>query len=826
MRFELVDFQEKATTEIIEEVRDAFRAYAGRRKLTAIALSAPTGAGKTVMAAAVIERLMYGYDELAPDPELTVLWITDNPSLNRQTLAKFDLASDRLQGAQLVTIEAGVDVPVLAPGTVYFLNTQKLGKGARTFRAGDTRENDPWDTVGATIRARGDNFLLVIDEAHRGTSGSDTSDQTLLTKLIDGTGESGIAMPVVLGITATPKKFIATVGPTRGVTPVVVDVEDVRASGLVKSNVAIINPREAQPSDATLIEDAVALLTKYSDRWAKYTQAQSEPEVVPVMVVQLPPSATGPQVARVIDIISGVDPTLKGLAFAHALQNHTEETFGSHTVRYLAPDHIQDDPHVRVVLFKEALTTGWDCPRAEVMVSLRKAIDDTYITQLVGRMVRSPLTHKPEDDGFLDSVRLFLPHFDNDAVDAVIKRLKSGEDAISSEVTVNPVELERNATVPAAVWDLIGGLPTYTRPPRMSRNEVARLNRMAVLLAGKDGLRPSAVTEAHACVVNHLASELTRLGTEVATLAANYETVDYQTQTVDWLTGKVVERADTSRRPAVRNIDDLFASGSKRLGDSAGSWLLDHLISAPGKTIDDAGDLKLQVAALAAQAGVRDRLDAVAESLIEEWRKAHYGMVTTQAVAVRAKFDAILGQAPAPVQIAPILPEHGGSVSPEGTPRAKHLYAGADGMFPENGKNTWESAVLDVELAKSDVVAWYRNPTSGKAALAVPYEMSGVARTLYPDFLFVRRTSDGALVVDIIDPHQPNQSDTAPKWRGLARFAADHADSFGKVVAVIADADGNLSGLDLRTAGVKDRLDRINGEVEVRALFASHGFRF
>ena len=132
----------------------------------------------------------------------------------------------------------------------------------------------------------------------------------------------------------------------------------------------------------------------------------------------------------------------------------------------------------------------------------------------------------------------------------------------------------------------------------------------------------------------------------------------------------------------------------------------------------------------------------------------------------------------------------------------------------------------DVELAKSDVVAWYRNPTSGKAALAVPYEMSGVARTLYPDFLFVRRTSDGALVVDIIDPHQPNQSDTAPKWRGLARFAADHADSFGKVVAVIADADGNLSGLDLRTAGVKDRLDRINGEVEVRALFASHGFRF
>src|SRR5689334_23855465 len=45
---------------------------------------------------------------------------------------------------------------------------------------------------------------------------------------------------------------------------------------------------------------------------------------------------------------------------------------------------IHDDPDVRVVFFKTSLNTGWDCPRAEVMMSFRAATDSTYIAQLVG----------------------------------------------------------------------------------------------------------------------------------------------------------------------------------------------------------------------------------------------------------------------------------------------------------------------------------------------------------------------------------------------------------------------------------------------------------
>ena len=52
---------------------------------------------------------------------------------------------------------------------------------------------------------------------------------------------------------------------------------------------------------------------------------------------------------------------------------------------------MQRKSDIRVLFAKEAISTGWDCPRAEVIFSMRSHQDDTYIAQLIGRMVRTPL---------------------------------------------------------------------------------------------------------------------------------------------------------------------------------------------------------------------------------------------------------------------------------------------------------------------------------------------------------------------------------------------------------------------------------------------------
>ena len=94
---------------------------------------------------------------------------------------------------------------------------------------------------------------------------------------------------------------------------------------------------------------------------------------------------------------------------------------------HIEPSEIAEDRRIRVVLFKENLSTGWDCPRAETMMSFRRAEDATYIAQLLGRMVRTPLQCHILVDDSLNDVRLFLPYFNQDTVQKVIDELQATE---------------------------------------------------------------------------------------------------------------------------------------------------------------------------------------------------------------------------------------------------------------------------------------------------------------------------------------------------------------------------------------------------------------
>ena len=105
---------------------------------------------------------------------------------------------------------------------------------------------------------------------------------------------------------------------------------------------------------------------------------------------------------------------------------------GEHQIPYIAPQDVQDATHVRVLLAKDAISTGWDCPRAEVLFSLRPAKDRTHITQLLGRMVRTPLARRIESDERLNAVSCFLPFFDRPTATEVA-RILTGEKEESEE---------------------------------------------------------------------------------------------------------------------------------------------------------------------------------------------------------------------------------------------------------------------------------------------------------------------------------------------------------------------------------------------------------
>lgn len=829
MKFNLHDYQTQAVADVLDELAEARRRYTERTKETAVSLTAVTGAGKTVMATAVLEALLHGNDEGAePLRDATVLWLTDDPALNEQTLRKMLVASSEINASQLVTIDENnpLDQKTLDRNTIYFLNIHKLGKNATNFTSkGDGRQYTLWETLRQTIRGRGANFLLVIDEAHRGTSGKNGR-STIAARLISGDPAAGIpATPVVLGISATPDRFENAVRASgRGLFPVAVDVEAVRESGLIKDLVGINFPKETQPGDITLLEQAVDDVLEYGERWAEYADEHDTADVRPVLVVQVPPGISDNQLGVYVSTITDAwDGVLPDKAIGHSFQDHSRLDLGDNTVRYVAPQDIQDDPHLRVVLFKEALTTGWDCPRAEVMVSLRSASDATYIAQLIGRMVRTPLARRITGSELLNSVSLYLPHFDTQSVNKVVAGLRAGDDKIASEVTTNAVTCTRNDDLDDAVWDALEALPTYTRPAKAHRNQVARMSQFTHLLAVTK-IDETAPDTGRDHIVKTMDREKNRLGDWFTDEVAQLGTLDYERRYVTTFnTGKDDIVSEEARDVSARNIDDLYRKARRAFGDAAADWYWNHLQNKQ----EDAGEepdpraAKITVAALSHDAAAVKAVQDAAADLIATLKTKHNSKITQLDAEDRDKVYAIYKQSHDPVQIELTLPsEIKVAAADDVTWHDKHLYVGKDDEFPTK-VNDWEQAVLDDRLP--DCVAWYRNPTAGARAVAVPYEVGDEKRTMYPDFVFLRDTDDGT-VADIIDPHDPSRSDCGPKWYGLAKYAEEHARHVGQVLAVIRSKDDdNMKSLDLRNPNVRDALKDAATEQEIRKVFEDHG---
>src|SRR5688572_816758 len=138
MRYELRDYQRDAALEVLKRIQLSRRDWDEYQSRSSFALSAITGSGKTVIATAVIEALLFGSTDLdtEADPRIAFLWITDDPALNRQTRARMHDASELLTPWSLREVDEAFQDADLAPGKVYFLNTQKLSRTSRLVQSG------------------------------------------------------------------------------------------------------------------------------------------------------------------------------------------------------------------------------------------------------------------------------------------------------------------------------------------------------------------------------------------------------------------------------------------------------------------------------------------------------------------------------------------------------------------------------------------------------------------------------------------------------------------------------------------------------------------
>ncbi len=171
---------------------------------------------------------------------------------------------------------------------------------------------------------------------------------------------------------------------------------------------------------------------KKCKRWHQYTSEQHYANVDPVLVIQVCQGHSGAlSDTNLEDILVKIEEKV-GTPFkrgevAHCFGEGAALELNGLSIPHVKASEIADNHKIKVVFFKEALSTGWDCPRAETMMSFAVRNDPTYIAQLLGRMIRTPLQTRVMRDEFLNDVKLYLPHFNKDTVKKVVDELQSNE---------------------------------------------------------------------------------------------------------------------------------------------------------------------------------------------------------------------------------------------------------------------------------------------------------------------------------------------------------------------------------------------------------------
>jgi type III restriction enzyme len=932
----------------------AIAGYQMTRVPQVVSYTAPTGAGKTIVMAALIESIYYG-DELHPEQNDAIfVWLSDSPQLNEQSKLKIETKAEKCFGRCVTVTDEAFDQEVLEDGHIYFLNTQKLGKNSNLTRRSDVRQYTIWETLANTVRQKSNRLYFIIDEAHRGAQKANELKKatTIMQKFLLGSEDDRLPpMPVVIGMTATVERFNNLAKNVQKITQstiqsVVTTPDEVRMSGLLKDRIVITYP-ETKGNDMAVLQAASDEWKSKWVHWYQFCQEQHYAHVYPIFLIQVA-NAKGNRISETdMDECLRIIEERTGERF---LEGQVVHAFGEGTstlqinglnVPYEEPSRISDNRKIKLVFFKETLTTGWDCPRAETMMSFRRAVDFTHIAQLLGRMIRTPLQQKVLVDETLNEVHLFLPNFDEATVYEVVDALKSTEGAtIPTDVEVEEVE--------AGSYETLSLKPTYEEPPRKPISQGGKaptpkngvVGQISMDLDGNTPVEEPAPTPVSTTTIDvtppvqQQEQPVTATPAPVAQppVSGGKEELPVQTDTQDtapvspvvedtpapeipYIDREAVVKAinesglltyhvrrvaindyvksmyalahlltqtridmdcmDVIRQDIVKMIHD-YALYLKQVGEY--DFLTEQVMQFKlntqiydvfGKSVDhnEVHDLfsttdidierqfrhaetrlgdegigkvycntyynentaianEIEVILFAADVECMQQLHDYAKEKFHQLNDDNRRKTVYLPEKFKKKYDDIVSDGDLVSKHNFRLPElirvpkeYDGEVYWD------HLFVDNSGTAVIN-LNGWERKVIREERGRDDFICWLRNPSRGSWALCIPYELDGEIRPTYPDFLVVRE-SDGHMVVDILEPHDPTRIDNLGKAKGFAEYARDNP-VVGRIqlIKMKKDALGQERAfrLDMSKSSIRDKVRHCASMDELTHVFDEYGY--
>ena len=358
-------YQENAIDDLLSKTKKLL-SYSGTKKLV---FKSPTGSGKTIMMAEFLKRLV---DDREVRKSLGFIWAAPR-QLHIQSRNKLEIYFEISRALKCSYFE-DLDDRKISENEILFFNWESINRADNVY----IRDNEQEFNLSRVLeRAKDDGreIILVIDEAHHHAT-SEIS-QGLIQM---------IGPKLTIEVSATPV--------LRGDEDVNVQLEDVKKDGMIKKAVVLnddfdnfikqgkIQTKELSGGSEELVIDAAV---RKRQELIKAFQKEGG-NINPLILIQLPD-----RIGQLEDRMrERVESILK------RKYNISTEKGNNRLAIWLSGEHInkenveKQDSGVEVLIFKQAIALGWDCPRAQILVLFREWHSPIFSIQTVGRIMRMP----------------------------------------------------------------------------------------------------------------------------------------------------------------------------------------------------------------------------------------------------------------------------------------------------------------------------------------------------------------------------------------------------------------------------------------------------
>jgi type III restriction enzyme len=363
MPFKLTTYQDEAASELLQDAVRLLK-QAGGKKLV---FKAPTGSGKTITMAEFLTR----FEDDTDHPPCAFIWAAPR-QLHEQSREKLERYFENSRAMECSSFEELRDRQI-GENEILFFNWESIRQDGNIYIRDNEQENNLSNIIERT-REAGRAVVLIIDESHFHAQ-AETS-QNLI---------AAIAPNLTIEISATP----VMQNPDR-IVPI--ELEAVKAEEMIKKGVVLnedfknivqrggtekIESALAGSTDETVLREAL----KKREQLTKAYRAAGI-GVNPLLLIQLP------------DRRGQADDERQALVVRALKDKHGITVENGKLAIYLSENKenleniTKNESEVDVLIFKQAIALGWDCPRAQILVLFREWHSPVFSIQTLGRIVR------------------------------------------------------------------------------------------------------------------------------------------------------------------------------------------------------------------------------------------------------------------------------------------------------------------------------------------------------------------------------------------------------------------------------------------------------